>query len=256
MKRAEALKPISEQLIKRRDEIFRSHLQAEDARRSLTEPEVEFEETAQKESIADNLAQLDEKERQEIEAIDQALEKIKLGQYGNCSVCGKPISMKRLRVLPWTTLCTIHAKLQMTSRPQPQETKGALPPEYESLSGRELGEIIVEELREDGDLELEELRIAVRAGQLHLEGFLPSEAQRRRLLEIVQDHLEISNVVDEVVVTRAPWEREDRTPGAKQIEDVLDELEGEEEEVHHSLMASRKAGIPLTPPDTFEPEER
>src|SRR5512140_273504 len=110
MNRVEELKLIRDQLARRRDEIFKSHLRSEDARRSLMEPEVEFEETAQNESIADALAQLDERERQEIEAIDQALENIKTGRYGRCTVCGKPIALKRLKALPWTSFCTTHAK--------------------------------------------------------------------------------------------------------------------------------------------------
>jgi hypothetical protein len=39
--------------------------------------------------------------------------------------------------------------------------------------------------------------------------------------------MEFQNIVDEVVVSRAPWESEDR----KEIEDVLEELEAEETEV-------------------------
>jgi DnaK suppressor protein len=256
MKREEALTLVRDQLTRRRDEVFRAHERAEDARRSLTEPEVEFEETAQNESIADRLASLDERERQEIEAIDQALEKIKLGRYGLCQVCEKPISLKRLQALPWATLCRTHANLRKEPRSETEEAKGRLPPEYEGLSGSELGDIIADELREDGDFDLDELKIAVRAGQLHLEGFLPTEAQRRRLLEVVQEHLEFSNVVDEVVVSRTPWEREDRTSGIKEIEDVLDEHEGEEEEVGQGPIASRKAGTPFVPPDTLVPEER
>jgi DnaK suppressor protein len=230
MKRAEVLNLICDRLIKRRDEIFKAYVRAEDARRSLMETEVEFEETAQNESIADPLAQLDERERQEIEAIDGALEKIKLDKYGFCDVCLKPIAVKRLRALPWTSLCALHAKEQTEPRPKMPQTKGSIPREYEGLPGSELGDIIADELLEDGDVEIDELKIAVRAGRLHLEGFLPTEAQRRRLLEIVQDHLEFSNIVDEVVVSRAPWDREDRASGTEEIEDLIEELEAEETE--------------------------
>jgi DnaK suppressor protein len=255
MKRAEELNLIRDQLTKRRDDIFKTHERAEDARRALMEPEVEFEEAAQNESIADTLARLDEREREEIEAIDAALEKIKLGKYGLCEVCRKHISLKRLSALPWTSLCAVHAKELPGPRPTIARTKGSVPPEYEGLSGNEVGEIIADELREDGDVEMDELKIAVRAGQLHLEGFLPTEAQRRRLLEIVQDHLEFSNVVDEVVVSRAPWEREDHAPGTKEIEDLIEELEAEETEGGQGPIASGKTGTPLSPPDVLVPEE-
>jgi DnaK suppressor protein len=256
MKRTEEIKLIRDQLTRRRDEIFRIHERAEDAVRSLMEPEVEFEESAQNESIADTLARLDERERVEIEAIDQALEKIKLGTYGLCLVCGKLITAKRLMALPWTSLCAFHAKQQVEPRSQTTQAEGPLPSEYEGLSGSEMGEMIADELREDGDVDLDELKISVRAGQLHLEGFLPTQAQRRRLLEIVQDHLEFNNVVDEVVVSRAPWEREDQAPGTKEVEDILEEIEAEETEGGQGPIASRKAGTPFNPPDVLVPEER
>lgn len=256
MKRTEYLEQIHRLLARRRDEIFKAHLRAEDDRRSLMEPEIEFEESAQNGSIADTLAQLHERERQEVEAIDRALEKMKLGKYGRCEVCAKPITLKRLAALPWTPFCALHAKQRTEPLVLAVQTNSPLPSEYEGLSGKELGGIIVDELREDGDVDLDELKIAVRTGQLHLEGFLPTEAQRRRLLEIVQDHLEFTNVVDEVVVSRAPWEREDRTPGTKEIEDFLEEVEAEETEVGQGPIASRKSGSPLIPPETLVPEER
>jgi DnaK suppressor protein len=256
MKRTEYLEQIYRLLARRRDEIFKAHLRAEDDRRSLMEPEVEFEETAQNGSIADTIAQLDERDRQEVEAIDRALEKMKLGKYGRCEVCGKPIAVKRLVALPWTSFCALHAKQQTEPLVLAAQTNSPLPSEYEGLSGKALGGIIADELREDGDVDLDELKIAVRAGQLHLEGFLPTEAQRRRLLEIVQDHLEFTSVVDEVIVNRAPWEREDRTPGTKEIEDFLEEVEAEETEVGQGPIAPRKSGSPLNPPETLVPEER
>jgi RNA polymerase-binding transcription factor DksA len=250
------LELIRKQLIRRRDEIAEEHSRSEEARRVLTEPEVEFEEMAQKESIADNLAQLDEQEKKEIDAIDQALERIKLGKYGTCEICGRPIGAKRLTAIPWTSVCSRHAKEKAKTTTATAKMAGPLPPEYEGLSGSELGDIIADELREDGDVELEELRIAIRNGELHLEGFVPTEMQHRRLLEIVQDHLDLENIVDEIIVNQVPWERDDRTPGRKDIEEVFEELEAEETDVGMGPFASRKAGATLVPPDTLVPEEK
>jgi DnaK suppressor protein len=97
-------------LTTRRDEIYEKYRLAEEERRGLGEIEPEVEETAQNESIADTLAEVDERERREIEAIDDALERIKLGSYGKCEVCGKPIVARRLEAIPWTTVCSGHAK--------------------------------------------------------------------------------------------------------------------------------------------------
>ena len=38
-------------------------------------------------------------------AIEEALARIKLGTYGVCEVCKRPISEARLEAVPWTHLC-------------------------------------------------------------------------------------------------------------------------------------------------------
>ncbi len=40
-----------------------------------------------------------------IEEIDHALERIANGSYGKCERCGKPIPLRRLEALPFSTLC-------------------------------------------------------------------------------------------------------------------------------------------------------
>ncbi|MBN1807458.1 MAG: TraR/DksA family transcriptional regulator [Planctomycetes bacterium] len=42
---------------------------------------------------------------EELAQIDAALERIDNGEYGLCSVCGKPIPKPRLKVLPYATMC-------------------------------------------------------------------------------------------------------------------------------------------------------
>lgn len=41
-------------------------------------------------------------EEAELTAVDAALERIRNGTYGICTVSGKPISAARLRAVPWT----------------------------------------------------------------------------------------------------------------------------------------------------------
>lgn len=105
MKRSEEMKRLRERLIKRRDELLGIQRNNEETQRTLGEPE----ETAQKESIADVLADLDDREEKEIEAIDHALSMMETGQYGSCEVCGKRINKKRLDAIPWTAFCSKHA---------------------------------------------------------------------------------------------------------------------------------------------------
>jgi len=40
-----------------------------------------------------------------LEAIENALERIRVGSYGKCKGCYKSIDEKRLFALPWATLC-------------------------------------------------------------------------------------------------------------------------------------------------------
>jgi DnaK suppressor protein len=48
---------------------------------------------------------LENRLRQEMAAIDHALEKFEKGTYGLCDNCGQPIDPERLEALPQATLC-------------------------------------------------------------------------------------------------------------------------------------------------------
>ena len=50
---------------------------------------------------------LAERASAEIREIDQALERLKAGEYGVCESCEKPIPLERLRALPFATLCAV-----------------------------------------------------------------------------------------------------------------------------------------------------
>jgi DnaK suppressor protein len=43
--------------------------------------------------------------RQELEAIEEALQRLENGSYGLCEVCGQPIEPRRLEIMPETPLC-------------------------------------------------------------------------------------------------------------------------------------------------------
>jgi len=44
-------------------------------------------------------------EQKIIYSIDEALKRMEDGSYGNCLQCGKPISKRRLKAVPYTELC-------------------------------------------------------------------------------------------------------------------------------------------------------
>ena len=112
MSRSEQIGKVREQLIGKRDEVFEAHRLSDEARLILSEHEIEPEEDAQNEAIADVLATLDEREQKEIQAINRALERMDLGEYGACTVCGKEIEVERLEAIPWTSVCSKHARTE------------------------------------------------------------------------------------------------------------------------------------------------
>lgn len=50
-------------------------------------------------------SQLAEVESRELAQIEQALERIKTGEYGQCEICGGRIPMARLNALPYASYC-------------------------------------------------------------------------------------------------------------------------------------------------------
>jgi DnaK suppressor protein len=48
---------------------------------------------------------LTDSEREQLQLIDQALERLEKGEYGFCQVCHQEIGKKRLQIIPWTPYC-------------------------------------------------------------------------------------------------------------------------------------------------------
>ena len=48
---------------------------------------------------------LQDREKQHLEAIEEALQRIETGEYGFCDECGDQIDQKRLMVIPLAQLC-------------------------------------------------------------------------------------------------------------------------------------------------------
>jgi DnaK suppressor protein len=51
------------------------------------------------------LVSMSANDRQLLESIDSALDRIEDGQYGKCVNCGQPIQEKRLEAVPWARHC-------------------------------------------------------------------------------------------------------------------------------------------------------
>jgi DnaK suppressor protein len=72
----------------------------------------ELEEESQAEQGMADLERLGTAERQEVQRIDAALERIESGTYGTCVECGGHIEPRRLEALPWAVRCASCAAAQ------------------------------------------------------------------------------------------------------------------------------------------------
>jgi RNA polymerase-binding transcription factor DksA len=70
----------------------------------------DWEENATAAEMDEVLEELGHAGNAEVQAIYAALERLKLGTYGNCARCGEQISKERLDVLPHTPLCKTCAR--------------------------------------------------------------------------------------------------------------------------------------------------
>ncbi len=177
--------------------------------------ESELEEQAQEELMARLLDRLSDRGKRQLEEIDAALERLADRAYGVCLGCRKPISSDRLRVLPATRLCVRCAAAREKKSPMAEAKEetthpGRFPGDLSILSDLELQALILEELREDGRVDLDELRVVCRHGVLYLDGALPSEAEHSILLQILKDVVGIDEIVDRIQIEGLLWEREDR----------------------------------------------
>jgi RNA polymerase-binding protein DksA len=102
---AKELDVLKEKLLVMRQDIFHRLRHLDDGWQELAEKDIEFEEEAQKAELSELYGQLDEREKEEIEAIDHALDKMDALQYGTCEGCAKQIPLPRLQALPATRFC-------------------------------------------------------------------------------------------------------------------------------------------------------
>lgn len=220
------------------------------------EREIELEELAQEDRAARALAQLDDRAKHEIEEIDAAMQRIAEGTYGACEECGEPIATERLRAVPATRFCLDCACERETARPvTPGEEvmphPGHVPPDLSLFSERELEEYVREQVREDGRIDIDELRIVCRHGVVHLEGALPSEAEHSVLLQLLTDVLGLEDIIDHVQIKEVLWEREER----QKTEPAMERLPAGESHETEDIVESLEEGIEYVPSVSPQPEE-
>jgi DnaK suppressor protein len=248
-------------LLERRKEAFDRLNQFESDWQSLSQPDIEMEEEAQKADITSLYDFYDERATDVIEAIDLALCRMAAGSYGICEVCEELIAPKRLDAIPEARLCLGCARRyekqqKRLARPRELMPCAALPDEYRALSDEELQLLIMEHLRNDGRVDLDELEVSCRKGMVYLEGILPSDSEHQILLQILTDVMGLPAVVDLLGEDEVAWEREDRTPG-KTIRAPLEEgfLADSKNDYTEDVFESSEEGIPYSPPEGPVPEQ-
>lgn len=220
------------------------------------EREIELEEFAQEDRAARALAQLDDRAKHEIAEIDAALQRTIEGSYGICEGCGNAIAEDRLRAVPATRFCLDCASAQERVRPvvAPEEEAyhpGRVSPDLSLLSDRELEEYIRDQVREDGRVDMDELRLVCRHGVVHLAGALPSEVEHSILRQLLTDTLGLEEIIDHVQVQEVLWEREERTKAGAEAKP----LPGQEPYGTEDIVESLEEGIDYVPPIKPTPEE-
>lgn len=212
----EVLKQLSDQLQRERRALIEEVSDNNQALRAISEArEPEIEEEAQQERDSRALERLDQRQQGRLRDIDDALARIEASTYGTCANCRKPIEEDRLRFNPTTILCSECSERAERQFGQPEQgaeepETGRLPPDLEQLDDDELAEHLAELVREDGQVEMDELQIRARNGVVYLEGAVPSEPQHEILLNILTDIAGVQEIVDNLEVQRLAWERDDR----------------------------------------------
>jgi len=105
MKAAEKRK-YREQLTERRRDLAESFKRAQEVnRRGNDDGPLDLADTATELYTQEFNYSLSENDRNQLLLIDQALERLEQGDYGECQDCGEPISEARLKALPWAVYC-------------------------------------------------------------------------------------------------------------------------------------------------------
>jgi DnaK suppressor protein len=256
------LMQLRDKLLKRRQEIVENFTRLDsDWQNLLGKRDIELEEEAQKLAIINEYDQLEGRDKEEMEKIDLALNKLVLGVFGNCENCGKTIEENRLEALPSSRFCFRCARRFEEGQEQlpPIEegiTEAELPFDYQGMETEEILESIMEFLQNDGQVNLEELEARIEDNTLFLEGTIPSDAELQILMRILTEELGFRAIVDHLWISDLPWEREDRTPGIVPPPHAF--AEGpltETVEYSDDIFEAEEKELPYTPPEGPPPEK-
>src|SRR5438045_4959412 len=100
------MKAYRDKLLARRESLFSQVTEAE-----MSSRERDLEATQDPADMAANaytkelLISMSANDRKLLQLIDEALERVERGEYGECVNCGEPLAEKRLDAVPWARYC-------------------------------------------------------------------------------------------------------------------------------------------------------
>jgi hypothetical protein len=128
--------------------------------------------------------------------------------------------------------------------------------DYQNLNDRDLELSILDNLENDGRLDLEQLEISCRKGVVYLEGIIPSEIEHQVLLRTLTDVMGLSSLIDRIQVNELDWEREDVAPGTADPESTpYERILYDEEPFTENIFESEENEVPYDLPDKAPPEK-
>lgn len=96
------LAALREKLIEERDRLTAEYRQDVTEARAIQQEGLEdFEELASMDTDRERLLIHSEQDRERLLLIEEALQRMADGTYGRCLLCGEPIPLERLRLIPW-----------------------------------------------------------------------------------------------------------------------------------------------------------
>jgi DnaK suppressor protein len=218
------LREIADELQRERRVLVNEVNETDEAFHTITETrQPERNEEAQQERDWITMGPLEDQQQRQLAEIDAALARIESGTYGACEECGRQIEEERLRAVPTTQLCAECARRKEGNAAEQESNvsaaadaedlpqSGRLPPDLDQLDDQELAAELLAMIREDAQVDFEELQIHARQGVVYLEGAIPSEQEREIVRTILTDVAGVQEIVDNLEVARLAWERDDRS---------------------------------------------
>ena len=106
MKKDPRLSAMKDALHRKKEQILEAHRKSRQEGREAGESGVQDEgDRASSAHAREFIFSLSETERQQLQLVEEALERIPEGNFGLCRECGDPIDSKRLQAVPWAERC-------------------------------------------------------------------------------------------------------------------------------------------------------